>query len=578
MNSASFGKAFILFLSLLLSACGGGGSGGNDNPPPTGTTISGTALAPSGAIAQLAVNKPMMLAALDFLIPPSQAAVTGLTPVANATVELVRIDDNGDQVGAVLAATTTDTSGAYTLELPASVNASADLVVQINNSSGVPVLRAMVTGDTVNIDPVSQFILSSLINEPGLVLAGIDIATIETLVQQIEAIDIDFSLVASLEAAESTIAGNSEISQAVETVVAVEDANSLIVGAWGNASSASDAGMLVFYADGAYINYHTDPQDCPDGGVEYGSYSLDGSSLTVTPTTDQNGQCGLKGPGDSAEASYTVDIVNDGNQLELTSFDTDTQSNETASFPSVSNGNPDSIVGAWDVRFASDDVAALVFYSNGFYIQHQDTNDLDPCPGVEYGTYSYDGSTITGNIIRDDNLDCGLGDGTGGFSLSTVTVSDNVITFDGGPGDTVSFDRVGTITPISFDMTLFRAVSEITSSDCPGVPGGWDYSFTSTSMTLTGTDGWQSPGCTLLPEETFTLNLPQAADFDIPFNCAGYPICTLADFNGEISGIDQDNRQFTSTYSFDSVENILTYTKSVESTTFIETITLQPLP
>jgi hypothetical protein len=97
-------------------------------------------------------------------------------------------------------------------------------------------------------------------------------------------------------------------------------------------------------------------------------------------------------------------------------------------------------------------------------------------------------------------------------------------------------------------------------------------------MTLTGSDTWQTPACTLSPEETFSIDLPQASGFDIPFNCTSYPTCTLDDFNREISGTDQDNRQFTSTYSFNSQTNDLTYVKSVEGSTFTETIAIIPLP
>ena len=89
-------------------------------------------------------------------------------------------------------------------------------------------------------------------------------------------------------------------------------------------------------------------------------------------------------------------------------------------------------------------------------------------------------------------------------------------------------------------------------------------------------DGSQTPGCILSASETFTENMP-APGLDIPFNCTNYPICTQDDFNGEISGTDQDNRQFTSTYSFNSQTNVLTYVKSVEGSIFTETITIQSL-
>ncbi len=128
----------------------------------------------------------------------------------------------------------------------------------------------------------------------------------------------------------------------------------------------------------------------------------------------------------------------------------------------------------------------------------------------------------------------------------------------------------------SINMTEKTASSVMTYSLCPGVPLGWDYTFTNTSMTLTGSDGWNTPGCTTNPEESFTENMTNlASDFDIPFNCASYPTCIGSDFNKTITGIDQDNREFTSTSSYDRTSSILTYIKSVEGRTFTEVITIQ---
>lgn len=132
----------------------------------------------------------------------------------------------------------------------------------------------------------------------------------------------------------------------------------------------------------------------------------------------------------------------------------------------------------------------------------------------------------------------------------------------------------------SVDMTQKTASSVITYSECPGTPLGWSYTFTSTAMTLKGSDSWQTPGCTTSPEETITLDNMSSlgSDFDIPFNCAAYPVCTSADFNKTLSGVDDDGRGFTSTYSFDRKAGILTYVKSVQGTIFTEVVTIQAKP
>lgn len=129
----------------------------------------------------------------------------------------------------------------------------------------------------------------------------------------------------------------------------------------------------------------------------------------------------------------------------------------------------------------------------------------------------------------------------------------------------------------SVNLTEITASSSIVFSGCPSVIGGWDYSFTATTMTLTGSDSWDSSvsPCVLGSEETIPVNMTSLApDFDIPFNCESYPVCTSDDFNKVITGVDEDDRDFTSTHSFNRDSGVITYTKEVEGTTFTETITM----
>lgn len=128
------------------------------------------------------------------------------------------------------------------------------------------------------------------------------------------------------------------------------------------------------------------------------------------------------------------------------------------------------------------------------------------------------------------------------------------------------------------NMRERTASSVVTFSACPDVPGGWDYSFTDTTLTLSGTDGWQTPECTLKPMETLSLNMSNlASDFDLPFNCKDYPLCTVDDFEKVLSGEDEDDREFTSTYTFDRATLTMTHEKSIpeEISTFTEVITIE---
>lgn len=92
-------------------------------------------------------------------------------------MELIRVDEKGEQVGDVLAETHTSTNGNYKLTLPTGVDLAGNLIVRITGASNSE-LRAQVVHETVNISPVSEFILRKFIEdetdltvlEPGAVL------------------------------------------------------------------------------------------------------------------------------------------------------------------------------------------------------------------------------------------------------------------------------------------------------------------------------------------------------------------------------------------------------------------------
>ena len=167
--------AVCLSGGVLLSACGGGShhsSGSGTSTPVAGVEVSGTATAPAGAVAMLEPH-PWLIAARNFIISPASAAISGLDPVEGATVELIRVDNQGVQVGDVLASTATSVSGDYTLTLPAGVDLSGDLVVRISGTGGIE-MRAQVVQQDVDINPISEFVLEKFINQ------GVDLSSLET--------------------------------------------------------------------------------------------------------------------------------------------------------------------------------------------------------------------------------------------------------------------------------------------------------------------------------------------------------------------------------------------------------------
>lgn len=108
----------------------------------------------------------------DLIAGDVAAAITGLEPVTGALVELIRIDNAGNQVGAVLATATTSVTGDYTLQLPAGVDLAGNLIVRITGS-GDNDLRAQVVEQSVDISPVSEFILRKFI------ATDVDLAALE---------------------------------------------------------------------------------------------------------------------------------------------------------------------------------------------------------------------------------------------------------------------------------------------------------------------------------------------------------------------------------------------------------------
>lgn len=109
---------FLLFAAILLSSCGGGGGyGGGGNPAsnPPQTILSGTVQAPGG---QIAFSPPQNIVQkfVNLLIPPANALISGISPVADGTVvELDTIYDSGVLITKL--ATTTTSSGNYTFNL-----------------------------------------------------------------------------------------------------------------------------------------------------------------------------------------------------------------------------------------------------------------------------------------------------------------------------------------------------------------------------------------------------------------------------------------------------------------------------
>ncbi len=134
----------VLCFAVSLAGCGGGGGG---TAAPTGTTISGTVSAPSGVALGRSAGR--------------SAAATGLVVKASVSVEAYLIDDSGNKSGSTLATATSTASGVYSLTLPVGTSAASNLVVVVGTGNNQ--MRSIVTSTTVNINPITELVTSTLV-------------------------------------------------------------------------------------------------------------------------------------------------------------------------------------------------------------------------------------------------------------------------------------------------------------------------------------------------------------------------------------------------------------------------------
>lgn len=222
-------------------------------------------MAPSGAVAQFK-DFSLREFVMNLLFADVAAAITGLEPVTGATVDLIRIDDDGNQVGEVLASTVTSVTGDYTLTLPAGVDLSGDLIVRITGA-GDSELRAQVVDQTVDISPVSEFILRKFIAD-GTDLGALETTAVVKLSGQVE----EFDLTAGSDLSALFDQLEASVGEFVESQIAViESAPASATDFSGDYRSAS---LQIFLSD--------------SDANSFGSFAIDmwSSSFTFTGNAD----------------------------------------------------------------------------------------------------------------------------------------------------------------------------------------------------------------------------------------------------------------------------------------------------
>lgn len=193
---------FRFFLSLaffsILVACSSSDSGSSG--VQVTDSISGEAFAPSPSLAQF--QGGVWSRVVGFFVQPAVAAITGLQPIQESEVQLVRLNNAGDVVETI-DTTQTSTTGQYSFSLNEAVELTGDLAVRI--AGAATELRSQVTASSnVRIDPISELVLRKLI-EAQAELNNLRASDVVTLRGKVDEVDIDLRAVADLEQAISEL-------------------------------------------------------------------------------------------------------------------------------------------------------------------------------------------------------------------------------------------------------------------------------------------------------------------------------------------------------------------------------------
>lgn len=394
-NKLRIGLLIPAVLLLVLAGCGGGGGGGGEQAPTVRTGVlvdspvsgihyeslpsgkSGTT-GPGGEYEFVAGDTvTFSIGGMEFPTVTAGAIITPLTLAGATSVT----DPQATNISIMLQSLDDDpTDDIITINAAAAANATA---VNFNQ-------------------PIATFI-----SEPAV--TNLMMNTGSTLVDATEAQAHVTETIVTMGGAGTTVTDTS------------------IVGAWDFGFSETNPGMVVFYDNGFYIIWDG-TAGCTTGGVEYGTYSYDGTTLISSQIVDENSDCGLSG-------TPSVDVAISGNDLDYDSG--------SILFSRV-DGGADSLVGAWDIGGSTSSPAGLVFYDNGFYIQWQTSTDPNCTPaGVEYGTYTFDPTLTVGltsvNITVDENGECGLSHPMG---VTEFSVAGNVLTIVDAI-ETITINRLG---------------------------------------------------------------------------------------------------------------------------------------
>ena len=189
-----------------------------------------------------------------------------------------------------------------------------------------------------------------------------------------------------------------------------------ITGVW-RSTSGSGFSYLALFADNTFMYGENDPSaPAGDNGVEVGTYTNDGKNITFTITYDRNGpgkKSGIGEVGIPKVIDYT--LSNNGNTITIVGGQLILN---RAVFKSTS------LTGAWrSVNGAAFSYLILFDDNTVLYAENDLTVKTLTENGLEVGTYTYDGTNVTVNLVYDDNVTLGGRSGLGSIGTPRITVA-----------------------------------------------------------------------------------------------------------------------------------------------------------
>ena len=217
------------------------------------------------------------------------------------------------------------------------------------------------------------------------------------------------------------------------------DIDTNIVGFWSEDNANGNLSAISFMDDGTYVQVQVNNNssvDDPEGGLEWGEYSIDKKTgkLTTTQLFDENGDMGFSDASNLSARVSNGKLIIEVDENENGSIDSD----EQYKFSEI---KPNGIIGAWSFDDADDDeLIGVAFLDDSKYVHVQvDSNRLldDPENGLEWGNYTVNNTTglLQTSQIFDSNGGKGLSEPRTRYARVTddeklnIDVDDETFTF-----------------------------------------------------------------------------------------------------------------------------------------------------